>query len=131
MVVRRDTTTYFTDKALGALLVHFHNGIGRKAQVVTLTSKPTVHFGLSPTSIKLNSTSTASVQVVGYGISATGKVDIRHVGGGIFATGTLSGGKLTIKIKPGSRARFTVRAEYRGDTNYAPNVSGNIILTVT
>jgi subtilisin family serine protease len=131
VVVRRDTTTYFTDHALGALIVHFHNGVGRKAQVVTLKSKPTVNFSLSPTSIKLNSTSTASVQVVGYGINATGKVDIRHVGGGIFATGTLSGGRLTIKIKPGSRARFTVRAEYRGDTNYAANVSKNIILTVT
>jgi hypothetical protein len=112
-------------------MVHFHNGLGHKAQAVTLKSKPQVNFGLSPTSIKLGSTSTASVHVIGNGITPTGKVSIRHVGGGIFATGTLSGGRLSIKIKPGSRGRFTVRAEYAGDSNYTSGVSGNIVLSVT
>jgi hypothetical protein len=39
--IRRDSAAYTADHGLGALLVHFHNKVGNKAQVATLTSKPT------------------------------------------------------------------------------------------
>jgi hypothetical protein len=130
VVVRRDTTTYFADQALGALMVHSHNGNTVKAQVLTLKTTPTVNFQLVPTRIKLGTTTTARVQVAGAGVTATGRASIRHVGGGLFTTGTLKNGWLTVKIKPAGRGRLIVRAEYGGDSNDAAGVSKNIALTV-
>jgi hypothetical protein len=38
--VRRDSAAYAVDHGLGALLVHFHNKVGNKAQVASLSAKP-------------------------------------------------------------------------------------------
>jgi subtilisin family serine protease len=46
--IRRDAVSYAADKGLGALLVHFHNKVGNKAQVVTLKSGPGQTAGGGP-----------------------------------------------------------------------------------
>jgi hypothetical protein len=38
LAVRRDTGRYRNDHAIGALIIHFHNTLGHKAQVVHLVS---------------------------------------------------------------------------------------------
>jgi hypothetical protein len=39
LTVRRDKSAYNTDNGKGLLVVHFHNKVGSKANVVTLKSK--------------------------------------------------------------------------------------------
>ena len=61
--VRRDRLAYGADKALGALLIHFHNAVGNKAQLVTLKSTPKVAFTFAPSVLKKGRTTTANIVV--------------------------------------------------------------------
>ncbi|MEP7019651.1 MAG: S8 family serine peptidase [Pseudonocardiales bacterium] len=130
--VRRDRAAYAADHGAGALIVHFHNKVGAKAQRVSLKATPAVRLTLSPTIVTLGATVTATVTVAAdSGVPATGKVDIRRVGGGIFITGNLVNGKLVIKFKPQLRTLYQVRADYHGDSQYLSGVSNVVALRVT
>ncbi len=130
--VRRDRAAYAADHGAGALIVHFHNKVGAKAQRVSLKATSAVRLRLSQTIIKLGGTVTATVTVAAdSGVPATGKVDIRRVGGGIFISGNLVNGKLVIKFKPRARTLYQVRADYHGDSQYLSGVSNVVALRVT
>src|SRR5262249_20035473 len=47
LIVRRDTAAYLADHGLGVLMVHYHNRVGSKAQVVHLKVAATVSLRLS------------------------------------------------------------------------------------
>lgn len=130
--VRRDRAAYAADHGAGALIVHFHNKVGAKAQRVSLKATPAVSLKLSPTIVRLGGTVTATVTVAAdSGVPATGKVDIRRVGGGIFISGNLVNGKLVIKFKPQLRTLYQVRADFHGDGQYLTGVSNVVALRVT
>jgi subtilisin family serine protease len=132
LTLRRAVSAYNDDHGLGALFVHFHNGVGSKAQRVTLKTLPQVSLALSASSIALHHSITATVTVANTaGRTPSGTVDVRHVGGGILRSGRLSGGKVKITVTPGRRGTYQVRAEYRGDGSYARGNSRTLTLRVT
>ncbi|HEY3717594.1 MAG TPA: S8 family serine peptidase [Jatrophihabitantaceae bacterium] len=132
VVVRRDTSTYYADKPVGVLMVHFHNASGAKAQKVFLKSASKVTLKLSASTVKLHGKVTATVTVTNSGgVVPTGKISIRRVGGGIFSSGNLVNGKVSLPVSPGARGKYTVRAEYTGDSNYVAANSAATTLTVS
>jgi hypothetical protein len=128
--VRRDRSTYGYDHALGALIVHFHNTVGTKAQRMALKSVSRVGLTLSPTRAHPGTTITATVTVpADGGLAATGTVIIRHVGGGVLGSGQVVNGKAVVKFTRPAKGTYHVRAEYRGDSNYLAGNSAQVTLT--
>jgi hypothetical protein len=129
--VRKDVRAYQFDNPLGVVLIHFHNGVSTKAQLMALKSTPSVTLTLSPTKAALHQAITATVTVSNAsGVPATGNVIIRHVGGGIFASGKLVNGKLVVKFTPSAAGAYAIRAAYGGDSNYLSGNSNTVNLTV-
>jgi len=123
---------YAAGVPLGALIVHFQNKVGAKAQPVALKSVSQVSLKVSATNIKAGTKiNTLTVVTNTGGPVPTGKVNIRHAvpNGGIYAIGTLNGYCSASFTPP--RGTIQIRAEYSGDANYLPGSSAVITLTVT
>jgi len=131
--VRKDVATYAHDHALGALMVHFHNGVGTKAQRLALKSIPTVKLKLSVSTVKVRGSVTATVTVTGdAGFTPTGTVSIYQAGSSTRSfSGALSGGKRTFIMHPSSVKTYIFLAKYSGDTNYIRSNSSTVPLLVT
>jgi subtilisin family serine protease len=131
LVTRRQPSTYFDDHAQGALLVHFHNGVGTKAQRMQLKTASHVTLKLSASSIRLHNSMTATVTVANAGSAVpSGLVNIRRVGGGLLRTGRLTNGHVTMSFTPTARGTYQVRADYGGDANYLAGNSPIMTFTV-
>jgi subtilisin family serine protease len=120
--------SYAADGGLGLLMVHFHNVVGDKAQVVALTTpgvppvigpapkvRPTVvlkvkHRARAGKRLKVK----VKVKPVN-GIVATGRVRLKDAGGH-HAT-RLRDGKAVFKLRP-RRGRLHLKATYGGDATY-------------
>jgi hypothetical protein len=130
--LRRDVAAYGADHGMGALIVHFHNALGSKAQVVALKTKPAVSVKLSATKIRPGQTVTITVTVSNNGGAVpTGKITLVHVNAGVSAVATLVNGKATIKVTPHKAGTYVHRADYSGDSNYLPAGSANVTFTVS
>jgi subtilisin family serine protease len=134
--VRRDAVTYANDHGLGALIVHFHNKVGNKAQRMALASPSksvaAVSLKVSATRVKAGTKINTLTVVKNTGVKPTGRVNIRHVDGGhgIYGTGTLTNGFLSLSFTP-PRGTIRIRAEYLGDAHYLAGNSAVITLTVS
>jgi hypothetical protein len=132
VTLARDVRAYNADRALGALVIHFHNAVGWKAQRLALKSVPKVTEKLSATKVRLHRSITVTVTVSDTaGHLPTGKVDLRRVRGRIIRSGDLSHGTIRFTFTTGSRGSFQVRAEYHGDANYAAGRSAALTVRVT
>jgi subtilisin family serine protease len=134
--VRRDLNSYQADKGLGALIVHFHNVVGDKAQVVSLAKRtPSVSLTMKPGKVKRLSDVTVTMTVTGAaGAAPTGTVNLRRLNGagaGIVRTATLKNGTVTITYHPGTVGNVRYRAEYTGSAAYAAANSPKVTLVVT
>jgi subtilisin family serine protease len=132
--IRRAAKSYATDHGMGALLIHFHNVVGDKAQVVSLNKNTaSVSLDLSPNPVVHGRTVTAKVTVSGAAGTPTGTVVLRRTAptSDTVATGTLSGGKVTFKFSVANAGKRTYRASYQGDANYASGKSPTVTLKVT
>jgi hypothetical protein len=134
LAVRRDTAAYAADHALGALIVHYQNKVGTKAQKLALKSASAVSIKLSKTTVKLHGSVSASISVASTGGPVpTGQVDLRHMNGahGIYSIGHLSNGKVTLKFTPKTKGTILVRAEYHGDGSYLAGHSATVKVVVS
>jgi hypothetical protein len=130
--VTRNAAAYALDHAQGALMVHFQNTVGTKAQKLALKSASKATVKLSKSATKLHQALTATITVSNTaGVAATGKVDLRHIGGGVFVSGNLSNGKVTVRFTPKSKGTYKIRAEYHGDASYLAGNSNTVTLVVS
>jgi subtilisin family serine protease len=119
LTVRRDATSYAADHGMGALLVHFQNAVGNKAQVVNLdqhsltvdkagTGTGTVTS--SPAGIDCGSTCSASFDAgTSVTLTATAAAGSRFAGwsgGGCSGTGTC---QVTLNAATTVTATFTLQ----------------------
>jgi subtilisin family serine protease len=136
LAVRRDVAAYAVDRGHGALLVHFQNEVGNKAQVMSLT-KNTAHVSLAmaPNPVAKGHSVTAVITVSGIdGIPPTGRVVLRRTDGAnphVVARGTLTDGTATVSFKPMQKGTLHYQAIYRGDFTYASAFSPVKALKVT
>ncbi|WP_460792327.1 S8 family serine peptidase [Nocardioides maradonensis] len=127
----RDPASYAADNGKGALLVHFQNAVGDKAQVVRLNAAATVGLSLAPTTAARGQTVTATVTIPkDAGPGATGAVTLT-AGGTQVASGTAVDGTATLTFSSAKAGKLPVVASYAGDENYQPGVSAPATLTVT
>jgi subtilisin family serine protease len=130
--VTRNPASYRADGGRGLLMVHFHNGVGHKAQVVALTSTPKVTLSASPTKVSPGAKVTLKVTVAdpaGAG-SPTGSVKIVDQSGHQVATGTLKKGAVTFTWKPTTKGTYQLTAKYGGDTSYLKASSAKVTVKV-
>ena len=131
LVVRRDVPAYAVDHALGALIVHFHNRVGSKAQVLALKSVSKVGLRLSATKVRYGTAVTATVTVANTGgLGPTGAVGVDRVPGGRLGTRMLSGGRAVVRLPNLGRGKYTLYARYGGDGSYLAGSSGAVTLTI-
>jgi len=134
--IRRDVSAYAADGGLGALVVHFQNTVGTKAQVVSLNKNAAkVGLSFSPSPVVSNHQVKATITVSGIsGIAPTGTVVLQRVDGATsgrkIGTGTLVNGKVTITFTPKTKGTFHYVAQYKGDATYAASDSPKKALKV-
>lgn len=133
--VRRGRAAYAADHGLGALLVHFHNTVGNKAQVMALKTAPTVSLEFSPSPAHKRKLTRATVAVSpSSGIAATGKVWLVRLTGPnaprTVGNGAVINGKAVVKFRPRRLGDFKYRAVYSGDSNYVARNSARMRLRV-
>jgi Bacterial Ig-like domain (group 3) len=135
LAVRRDAGSYAADHGQGALIVHFHNLVGAKAQVVSLKKQTaSVKLTMSPNPVVHGKTVTATVTVTGSSGTPTGTVTLRRTDGSKptnIVSGPLVNGKATLKYTPKSKGTFHYQAVYSGDANYNARTSSTVTLKIT
>jgi subtilisin family serine protease len=131
--VRRDAPAFGVDHGLGAMIVHFHNTVAHKAQVLLLKTKPAVTVKLSATKVASGQSITITITVSKTsGVVPTGRVTLFNVKAGKpSATATLVNGTATVRVTPHTPGTYVHRADYSGDGNYLSASSANFTFVVT
>jgi subtilisin family serine protease len=128
--VRRDSAAYAADGGLGAMVVHFHNVLGEKTQLVKLKNVPTLGLTLAPNPAGRGQQVTATVTVPDTaGTAATGSVVLK-AGATTLGTGDLADGTAHVTFARSAAGVYPVHAEYAGDDTHDPGVSATVNLTV-
>lgn len=121
--LRRDPAAYAQDGGLGAMIVHFHNQLGTKTQVVGLKVDPSVNLALAPNPAQRGQDVTATVSVPkGADAMPTGTVTVLN-GATPLASGLLSGGTAVLHFNLSSAGNVAIHATYAGDANHNPGSS--------
>jgi subtilisin family serine protease len=129
VTLRRDAAAYAEDGGQGAMIVHFHNGLGTKTQVTGLKTAPAVTLALAPTTAGRGQQVTATVTVPGTGTPATGAVTIK-TGTTTLASGVVANGTAQLTFALNRANTYQVHAEYGGDDGHEAGVSTPVLLTV-
>lgn len=130
IVVRRDIASYRADRGKGLLLLHFHNEVGNKAQVVRLT---TVTIAAPRTVVRGKPFAlTVSVARAPGDPAATGSVTVRDGAGRAVASGALgSNGTVRFTLRKKVPGTSTFRATYAGNGAYAADTSSAVSVRIT
>lgn len=126
--VTRNATAYAQDRALGAMIVHFHNRAGAKAQVVTVGAQSTTRLTANPAELVLGSSTTLTVTVAGTGAAGapTGVVRVvDRADGVVVAEGSVDPDTDTtvLSYTPTAGGTQSLQALYLGNAAYAPSGS--------
>ncbi len=131
----RNRDAYNADNGLGALIVHLHNGVGQKAQVVALgTEVPSnVTLSLARSRVQAGKRVTASVSVDNTENTVpTGTIRLETSAGKLLGSASLDvDGNATISFRPSAAGSYSMRAKYSGDATYSAGTSPSRSLTVT
>lgn len=128
--LRRDAAAYAEDGGLGAMVVHFHNVLGEKTQVVKLKDERPVELALAPNPAQRGQQVTATVTVAdSAGAAASGPVVLKQ-GATTLASGTVEDGTATLSFSLAKAGTYPVHAEYAGDDAHEPGNSAPVSLTV-
>jgi hypothetical protein len=132
----RNQAVYTANGSKGLMLVHFHNTVGAKSEVLNVTDAPgatTTTLTPSATSVEVNKPVSLAVSVASATGTPTGSVTV--VGsetGATLASGTLDAtGKATLNFTPTSTGSVRMMAKYAGDASHAASSSSESVLTVT
>ena len=126
--IRKDRASYGLDKAMGALLVHFHNKADGKAQRVLLKTSPSLRLTITPRTGKVGKRETATVVVSNSsGLPATGRIRLVRISPrGTVDTAVLRNGRATLRFESARRRTVTYQATYAGDGNYLAGSSARV-----
>src|SRR5690606_11369830 len=116
--VTRNPDTYTGD---GMLMLHFHNQVGEKAQVVELGEAVDVGLSASPSSLWVGQSTTLTVEVSDPDAEGTpsGTVSVRDADTDtVVATGSLTDGSASLTYSPTTAGTSELVAEYDGDSTY-------------
>ena len=129
--VRKDVTSYRTDKTLGLLLVHHHNTDGVRAQVVKVKQPSAARLTLSARTVRAGAAVLAAVSIpASAGPPATGQVTIKYGSAGVVvARGTTTSGYFARNLRL-SHGVYVLYADYSGDSNYLAGRSNLVVLQV-
>ncbi|MBN8867589.1 MAG: S8 family serine peptidase [Solirubrobacterales bacterium] len=120
LTVTRDSDSYEADRGQGLMMVHFHNPVGDKAQIVDLPRLPSMTVAtVSPNAIQARVSS-----LVGDGPVARGRVAFSLDGKEIGAA-DLVGGSATLAWKVPRGFPHRVLAQYSGSPDLEPS-SGQV-----
>ena len=97
---------------------------------VTTKVKPSVHLALSPTTVKVGQTITATVTVSGSHGTPTGEVYL-NTGESTTPRGTLNNGVAKISFQPERQSSTTMEAGYEGDGTYDSAGSNGVTFHAT
>ena len=135
--LRRDAAAYATDHGMGALVVHFQNTVGNKAQLVSLKSASSTALTMAPSTVMHGKPVTVTITVTGSGgVWPTGRVVLNrpNANGTVLnpvKSGTLVNGKATFTYSQAVPGSYTYVASYDGDANYLGSQSSVVKLKVT
>jgi subtilisin family serine protease len=134
--ITRDAQVYQDNESLGLMLVHLHNGVGAKSEVLDVLDAPgatTSTLGTTAPSVEVNTPADLSVAVTGVAGTPTGQVEVVSAQtGAVLATGDLNGsGIAALTYTPTSTGTVRMIARYLGDTANAASTSAETTLTVT
>jgi subtilisin family serine protease len=131
LTLRRDTGAYNADHGLGALMVHFHNRVGSKTQVVHLKSAPAVTLRLSTTRVRLGGRVDLRATVANTDDAVpTGRIGINKADGTGLMRGVLTNGAFTARLLSLPRGSYRLLAFYPGDANYTAGASNTVTLVI-
>jgi subtilisin family serine protease len=136
LALRRDAAAYAADHGKGALVVHFQNKVGNKAQIVSLKSAPAVSLTMTPGTVVHGKPVTVTITVTGSGgVTPTGRVLLNRPssdGSQLFPvkSGTLANGKATFSYRQAVPGNYSYVASYDGDANYVAAQSSTVKLKV-
>jgi hypothetical protein len=130
LTVTRNPAAYTAEGGQGILMVHFHNKVGNKAQVVNVVQPATVTGTHLPEPSTFGTASSLKVTVTGSGPSPTGSVTVKE-GATVLGSGTLASGTATVTL-PANLAvgAHTLSLAYSGDGAYGAS-TGSATATVT
>ncbi|WP_395692674.1 S8 family serine peptidase [Nocardioides sp.] len=134
LTVTRDASSYADDHGTGLLMVHFHNAVGAKAQVVKLKTKQ-MQSSISlqaPSMVKARQRISVTATVATKsGVTPTGTVTIRSLPTNkVLGTGTLRNGTVTVSFTKKKPRVLTIKAVYGGDVNYLSRTSAEKSITI-
>lgn len=136
LVVTRNPAVYGANNSQGLMLVHLHNAVGAKTEVLALKVAPTATtttLGIDPVSVEVNRPVALKVAVTGTSGIPTGAVEVVSAEtGAVIASGSLdAAGKSTMQYTPGVSGTVRMLARYAGDTANQASSSAESVLTVT
>src|SRR5439155_18503796 len=114
------------------LMVHYHNRVGSKSQVVRLTSRPAVSLRLSTTRVRLGGRVDWLATVANTNNAVpTGRIGLNKADGSGLMRGMLKNGSFTSRLMVDlPRGTYQLLAYYPGDADYAAGPSDIVTLTV-
>lgn len=133
LTVRRNATSYTADGGLGLLMLHFHNEVGDKAQIVRLGDATTTALGATPDTLTLGQSTTLTVTVDDPAgpTAPTGTVTVTDTStNAVVASGPLAAGIATLTYAPTTLGAQDLEATYAGDSAYLGSTSTPVTLTV-
>jgi subtilisin family serine protease len=133
LALRRDAAAYAADHGKGALIVHFHNTVGNKAQLVSLNKEQaSASLTMAPNPATVGQQVTGTVHVTGSvaGVTPTGTVSLRTTGGTTVGTAPVADGSAAVKFTVKSKGSAHYVAVYSGDDLYATATSPAVAFTV-
>ena len=134
--VTRNPAVYEANDSKGLLLVHFHNAVGAKTEVLDVTTAAaatTTTLVPDATSVEVNKSVSLAVTVAAATGTPAGQVSVVAAEtGATLASGTLdSAGKSTLSFTPTATGSVRMLARYAGDAEHAASASAESVLTVT
>jgi subtilisin family serine protease len=119
LTVTRNAASFAADGGQGLLMLHLHNKVGSKAQVVDIKAATTVAGTHAPEPSTFGTASTLNVTVSGAGTAPTGAVTVKE-GATTIGTATLTAGKGSVALPATlSVGSHSFALSYSGDTTYA------------
>jgi subtilisin family serine protease len=127
--------SYADDNGQGILMLHYHNKVGAKAQVVDLRTATTTTLEADPTSVARGTATDLTVTVADADEGDTppsGTVTVTNTDTDeVVASGPLTDGVATLSYTPTTAGTEDLAATYSGDGVFAESTSEPITLTVT
>jgi len=143
--VNRNLAAYVGEAGMGVEVVHFHNKVGTKAQLVSLVNTkvaPSIAVKVTPGSAPLHTQVAVRADIANTaGVRATGSVTFHGANGtktftwtvklGPATSAATSGSAALLHVAPPAKGTWKVYVSYPGDTYYKSGFSAIVNLIVT